>query len=146
MSGDPRQHRKRRERGPQILPRPAESLARVDLQPDELSDRGERVAEQEAGPVGGAEQVADRRERTPLEPLEQHGRAPRPVQSSLDFGQLEIWVDLVADADEAAVPLQVGDALAEVEVSHAATGERKNAGKCFDDATDRATLRLPRTR
>ena len=33
-----------------------------------------------------------------------------PVQAPLDFGEFEARVDLVADADEAAVPFQVGDA------------------------------------
>ena len=59
----------------------------------------DRVAEQEAHPFEGAEQVADHREVAALDPLEEQGRSADRTDAPLDLGHLQARIDLRADPD-----------------------------------------------
>ena len=74
--------------------------AGIDLQLDQPADRLERVAEQEPRPLERPEQVAEQRERRPLDPPEQQGRPAGLVDPPLDGGGLQVGVDLPVDDDE----------------------------------------------
>ena len=76
-----------------------------------MADRLERVAEEEAGPLQGSEQVADHREAAALDAREEEGRAPGAIDAPLDLGHLEIRVDQGVDAHEVLMAFQVANAL-----------------------------------
>ena len=95
-----------------------ESGGRADLQLDQAADGLERVAEEEPGPLERAEQVADHRERRPLDPPEEERRPARLVDPALDGGGLQVGVDLRLDRDELPVRLEVVDAFGQRAIAH----------------------------
>src|SRR5262249_14928048 len=86
---------------------------------DEAVGGGEGVAEEEAGALQGAEQVADHREGATPHPGEVEGRPPRLVDPAGDRGHLQAGVDLLLDADQLPGPLHGGDTVSKVAVAHA---------------------------
>src|SRR5262249_40917691 len=91
---------------------------RIDLEFDEVADRGEGVAEEEASALEGAEQVADHREAATLDAGEVEGGAAGPVDATVDGRGFEIRIDLLLDADELTGSLQVGDTCTETAIAH----------------------------
>jgi hypothetical protein len=91
---------------------------RVVLQFDQPLDPLQRVAEEEAGAVQRAEQVGDRGEPRAAHPGEEQRRPARLEDAQVDGGHLQVRVDLVVDAQQVAVALEVLDAGAQARVSH----------------------------
>ena len=86
------------------------SAARINLELDQPAHRLERVAKHEFRPIERAEQVAQNRERRPLDPAKEQGGPARLIDPALDGGDFEIGVDLLVDDDELPVSFQVADA------------------------------------
>ena len=93
--------------------------SRVDLQLDQVADGSERVAEQEAGPLQRAEQVADHRKGTALDPRKIQGRPARLVHFAVNQGHLQAGIDLDIDPPQLPGSLQVGDTVPQAAIAHA---------------------------
>ena len=99
---------------PGILP----EVRRIDLQLDQLPHGVERVAEEKARALEGAEQVADHRKAAALDAGEEQRRPARLVDAPLDLGRFEVRIDLVVDAHELAGPFEIGDTCTQAGVTH----------------------------
>src|SRR5579871_4294846 len=100
-----------------IAPRPLPERGGIDLQLHQVGDRLEGVAEQETGPLQGAEQVAYHREGTALDTDEIKGRSAGLVDAPVDGRGLQVRVDLLLDADQLGSALQIGEALAKAAIT-----------------------------
>ena len=78
----------------------------------------EHVAEQEARPLQGAEQVADQRKRAALDAAIQDGRALGLIDAPLNLGGFEIRIDFLVDAHELPGALEVGHTFTQAAIAH----------------------------
>jgi hypothetical protein len=121
----------------ELLPGVFHSAGRLRLlqegqQPADLAQRLHRVFSHAQGhPLGGAEQIAEHRNRRALDPLEQQGGSARAQGSVADLGDLQPRVDLDADAPELAAGLELGDKIPKVPVLQSRSlrnGSARNGG------------------
>src|SRR5690606_41551519 len=78
------------------------------------------ISEDETATFERAEEVAAQREARSAHALEEERGSARGVRATLDLGDLEIRVDLLAHANELAVTFEIEHAVAEASVRHRA--------------------------
>ena len=116
MRHPPRPRQQRGPRRPQIQPRPAQQVGRIDLQGHQLLQPLERMAEHVPHPLHRAEQVAEHGEAAAGDVIEEQGRPARAKHPPLNLRRLQSGVDRLVDADQLPGGFQIVDALAEVAV------------------------------
>src|SRR5262249_22484644 len=124
-----------------IAPRVLPESGRIDLEFHEMAHGIQRIAKQESGPRDRAEQIAAHREAAALDARVEDGRPAGAVDAPLNLRRLEIWIDLVVQADELSGALEINETFAEAAIGH---GVRSPSHSCVA-YTVRSTLE-PRTK
>ncbi len=117
-----RQHARRIERRPPVLPRPPRRRLRLSAQGHQSLHPGERIAKHQPRALDRAEEIADHRKPATDDAGEVHGRPSRRVDAAVDGCGLEPGVNGRVDPDELPVPIEVVNAFAEAAITHATPG------------------------
>src|SRR5262245_48852122 len=102
-----------------VAPRPLPKSHRIDFEFHKVADGCQSVTKEKPRAFECAEKVADHGKVATLDAGEEQSRPAGLINPALDLGHLEVRVNLLVDADQSAGAFQVGDARAEVAVSHA---------------------------
>ena len=98
----------------------AQRARRISFELDNFLNARERVSEQEARALEGAEEIGHGLERRALHVLVKDGGRFCEVGASLDLGHLQVRVDLLAYPQELAVSLEVFEGTAQALITHRA--------------------------
>ena len=95
-----------------------EQRKRVDFQFDQAADVIESIAEDEAGPLQRAEQVAEQRKAAADGIGEEQRRAPSLIDASLQRADFQVGIERHIDTEQLAAPLKIDNTFLQIFVAH----------------------------